>query len=175
MLLIEYSGIFTNITAGGAQDYQMPSSFILLIVGIVLLLQLRERKLRLQKFILLPLFMIPLTLMVSLNDILGGWLNIIILMFGLAIGSGLGYAISKFMKVRSDDNGNILVKGSLIGTAVWMGILIVKMYGKDLLKGSHLLDTGLLISFFLMVSLGTILVRRYYLYVRYKELKSAGK
>lgn len=172
MMLTDIQGALGATAASGAQEYQMPPYFILLLIGMILFFQLRERKVRPIKLLIPLIFMVPLTLLLASYEISVNYFNVVILVLGFIIGCGIGYAVTRMSSLRMDDSGNVLVKGSIPGTAIWIVFIVVKLYGNDLLQGAHMIDLGLLTSFFLTLSLGTILVRRIILFVKYREMRS---
>ena len=147
-------------------------SVFFLIVLIILLLQLRTRRVRLFGLVIMPLIMLFLTLSFVAVDMPTDPAGIALLAVGFMIGIGIGLVIGSLMEVKVDEkDGSMVLKGSILAVLVWAVIIGLKIYGKDWLGSSGLIDWNLLASIFLMVTVGTMMARRGFVYWRYWQMK----
>jgi membrane protein CcdC involved in cytochrome C biogenesis len=149
-------------------DFLNNQAFILIILLIVLL-QLRQRRVKLWSLLIMPLFMFLITLSVVNNELYSIF-NIVLISAGLFAGILIGILIGKFMEVKIDEDGTMLLKGSYIAIIMWIAIIAVKIYGKNVL-GSTGIGLNLLTSIFLMITLGAMISRRAFIYWKYLNHK----
>jgi hypothetical protein len=155
-------------------DTFIGSSMFLVFIALILLLQLRERKVRLLSMIVMPVFMLLLTGAVISMELSAGPLAWLVLLAGFVIGAAIGLFIASRMHLKIDVDGTMLMRGSLLAVGVWAAILILKVYGKDLMAGTGLVDMNLLTSALLAMTLGMMICRRGYVYYRFMQLKKAS-
>lgn len=147
-------------------------SVFFLVVIIILLLQLRTRRVRLFGLVIMPLFMLLFTLPLVAIGLSPGLLGIIFIGLGFIIGAGIGLAVGSMMEVKVDEkDGSMVLKGSMLAVLLWAAIIGLKIYGKDLLNGIGIIDMGLVTSMFLMMAVGSMITRRGFLYWRYLQMK----
>ena len=153
----------------GNLDFNDPS--YLVVIALILLLQLRERRVRWWSLMIMPAFMLMITGAVVFSELSSGIVNLLLIASGLAIGLVLGLVIASRMEVKIDEQGRMLLKGSTVAVLIWAVIIILKIYGKDLIAGFGLIDVGVLTSIFLAMTLGAMISRRAYLYWQYRIKK----
>ncbi len=151
-------------------DSFMGSSVFLFIILIIVLLQLRERKMNLRKLIIMPVILAIITIPTVLIEMNSAF-NILIIFAGLLIGVLMGILIGKFMKVKIHEDGSMILKGSYIAVFVWIVIIVARIYGKDVISSMKLMDFNLLTSMFLIMAVGAMISRRAYIYWRYRNFK----
>ncbi|AEG18829.1 DUF1453 family protein [Methanobacterium paludis] len=149
---------------------QSTQSLIIIFV-IIILLQLRERRVKSWKLMLMPAFMFLITAGIVYNVLFSDILNFTLIITGFILGIGLGILIGSFMKVRIDENGSMMLKGSAIAVGLWLLVIALKIYGKDILSGTGLINLDVLISMVLMMTLGAMISRRFYVYMKYLKHK----
>jgi membrane protein CcdC involved in cytochrome C biogenesis len=145
-------------------------SFIVVII-IIVLLQLRERRVKPWSLMILPAFMFLITLSIIQNVFFTSLLNFSLIIAGFIIGLFIGIAVGYFMKVKVDENGNMILKGSLIAVGLWILVIITKFYGQNVLGNSGYIDFGVLSSMILMLTLGAMISRRIFIYMKFRHYK----
>ena len=111
-------------------------SFILIII-ILVLLQLRERRIRPWSLMILPAFMFIITLILVHGVLFSDLLNFLLIALGFIIGLSIGFAVGSFMAVKVDEkDGRMILKGSFIAVGLWILVIIVKVYGEGILGNS---------------------------------------
>lgn len=148
----------------------MASPSFLIIIMLIVLLQLRERKMNLRKLIIMPVILAFFTLPAVYVEMYSIF-NAAIIFIGLLVGILMGYLIAKFMEVKIDENGSMILKGSLIAVLMWAVIIVVKIYGRDVIGGMKLIDLNLLTSMFLIMTVGAMISRRIFIYWKYMNFK----
>lgn len=144
----------------------------LIVIIIIVILQLRERRIKPWSIFILPLFMVFITAPVIYPYMFSSSLNFIILWGGYIIGTALGIIIGRFMNVKSDETDErIILKGSYVAVGLWIIIILIKIYGENILNNSGLIKLDLVVSLLLMITLGTIISRRAYIYWKYLNHK----
>jgi len=88
-------------------------SFILVII-IIVLLQLRERRVKLWRLMILPTFMFFITLLLVQSVIFTSLLNFSLITAAFIMGVLIGIAVGSFISVKVDKDGNMILKGSLM-------------------------------------------------------------
>jgi hypothetical protein len=150
------------------------SGVFFLVVILVLLLQLRTRRIRPPVLVIMPVLMLLLTVPFVVSELFTGPLGIALLTLGFIVGAGIGVAIGSMMEIKIDEkDGRILLKGSLLAVALWAAIIGLKIYGKSLLGSIGLVDINMLTSVFLMVTIGSMIARRAFVYWRYLQMKKS--
>jgi hypothetical protein len=145
-------------------------SFIIIIV-IIVLLQLRERKVKPLTLMIMPAFMFIITWFLIEDVIFTSLLNFALIAASFVLGILIGFAVASFIKVKVDDNGNVMMKGSLIAVAIWILVILIKIYGEQTLGSLKYFDLSVLTSMFLMITLGTMISRRVFIYRKYRQHK----
>jgi len=145
-------------------------SFVIIIILIVLL-QLRERKVKPWRLMIMPAFMFIVTWFLIEGVIFTSLLNFVLISGSFILGILIGYAVASFMKVKVDDHGNVMMKGSLIAVSIWILVIIIKIYSEQTLGSMKYLDVSVLTSIFLMITLGTMISRRVFIYRKYRQHK----
>ena len=149
-------------------------SVYFLVVIIILLLQLRTRRVGLFGLVLMPLAMLLFTLPLVAMGLPLDLPGIILVALGFIVGVGIGLAVGSMMQVKVDEkDGSMVLKGSILAVLLWAAIIGLKIYGKDLLGSIGIIDMGLLTSMFLMMAVGSMISRRGFLYWRYWQMKKA--
>jgi membrane protein CcdC involved in cytochrome C biogenesis len=158
------------LTAGDL-GFNNQSYVVLIFIALILLLQLRERRVSWLSLMIMPVFMLLLTVEVVSTELSSGIVNLLLIAVGLAIGIAIGVVIATRMVVKIDEQGRMVLKGSTVAVLLWAAIIVLKLYGKSLLAGFGLIDVGILTSIFLAMTLGAVVSRRAYLYWQYRRKK----
>lgn len=164
---------FSNIPASMPNSLGFESVFFLVVV-IILLLQLRTRRVKFFGLVIMPLLMLLITLPLVATGLSSGLLGILLIGLGLIIGVGIGLIVGSMMEVKVDEkDGSMVLKGSILAVLLWAAIIGLRIFGKDLLGGIGIIDMGLLTSMFLTMAVSSIIARRGFLYWRYLQMKKA--
>ncbi len=145
-------------------------SFLIVII-IVVLLQLRERKVNKFSLMILPLFMILVTATLVQNVIFTSLINFIVISLGFIIGLLIGMVVGSFMEVKVDKDGSMVLKGSLIAVGLWISVILIKMYGQGVLDSTGYFNIGVLSSAILIMTLGAMISRRILVYMKYRKFR----
>lgn len=148
----------------------MASPSFLIIILLIVLLQLRERKMNLRKLIVMPVILALFTLPAVYVEMYSIF-NVAVIFVGLLIGILMGYLIAKFMEVKIHEDGSMILKGSLLAVLMWAAIIAIKIYGRDVIGGMRLIDLNLLTSAFLIMTVGAMISRRVFVYWKYMNFK----
>ncbi len=151
------------------------SQTFLLIIVIIVLLQLRERRVSTWSLMILPIFMFLITFFLVQNVIFTSVMNFIIISVGFILGLLVGIAVGSFMEVKVDNDGAMILKGSLIAVVLWISVIVIKIYGQGVLNHSGYFDIGVLSSAILMLTLGAMISRRILVYMKYRNFKKISK
>ena len=152
-------------------DFNNMNQTFLVIMAIILILQLRERKVKVRKLFVMPVFMVLATGAVIYTSASSSITAFALVAAGLAVGIGMGAAIGSLMKVNIHEDGSMLLKGSILAVAVWIALIGVKILGKDTLGGTGYINLSVLTSIFLAMALGAMVTRRAYVYREYMRQK----
>ena len=140
------------------------------------MLQLRERKLKPWSLFILPLILGLITIQVISSEISSAF-DFIIIILGFLVGTLLGLIIGRFMDVKtSENNDKIILKGSRVAVAIWIVIILLKIYGENILNNAGIIKVDLVLALFLMITLGTVVSRRmiiYWKYLKHKKTKES--
>ena len=142
----------------------------LLIILIIVILQLRQRRVRSWTLIIMPAFLSIITIPLVINE-LNNIYNVIVLVIALLIGISFGILIGKFMEVKVDENGAMILKGSFIAVFLWIAIILLKIYGGNELASARLIELNLLTTAFLVITIGAMISRRIFIYWRFLKFK----
>ena len=154
----------------------MPSSSMfnnpefLLIILIIIILQLRRRKVRLWSLLIMPVLISFVTIPLVSSEF-SSVFNVAVIFVSLIIGLLLGILIGKFMEVQIDEDGTMFLKGSFIAVFLWIGIILLKLYGENVLSGTGWLEINLITSAALVMTLGAMISRRSFVYWKYLKFK----
>ncbi len=117
----------TTFSSESFKSGQMPVELFFLIAVILVLLQLRTRRVRLWTIWIPPaIILLPITAMTIAADY-NGLNTILFSLLGFAVGCPIGVVIGSRMKVTADDQGRILLKGSLVAVTIWILVLGLKI------------------------------------------------
>jgi membrane protein CcdC involved in cytochrome C biogenesis len=162
-----------NATAFSSESFkgsQMSAEFFFLIAIILVLLQLRTRKVRLWVIWLPLLFLLPITAATIAADYSGPG-TLLLSVAGFAVGCALGLVIGSRMEVKTDDTGRIVLKGSLVAVTIWIVVLGLKIFGRGIVGDMGIISLDDLSAMLLALTLGTITARRVYVTLKYLQLK----
>ena len=148
----------------------MASPSFLIIILLIIILQLRERKIKLRKLIIMPVILSIITIPMVYVEIYSVF-NAAVIFVGLLIGVLMGFLISRFMEVKMDENGSMIMKGSLIAVLLWAAIIVVRVYGRNEISSMGLIDLNLLTAMFLIMAVGAMISRRIFIYWKYMNFK----
>ncbi|MEN3130953.1 DUF1453 domain-containing protein [Bacillus cereus] len=145
---------------------------ILLVVLIIVLMQSKERKVKINRIWLIPALLCFVTIQSIIHmgqiTLLQGLLFVVM----LGIGLGLGIIRGRALTFRFDSKtGHVLRKGNWVSTI----ILLVILGAKIMIKQSMFSDSThqilmVVTNAFLCITLGTVISRRYYIWEKYNEL-----
>lgn len=152
-------------------DVVLSSPVFLLFILLILLLQLRERKVRLWSMILVPALMLVVSAGVISFELSASPVAWLAVLGGFVMGATIGTLIASRMHLKIADDGSLVMRGSVLAICIWAVVIIVKVYGKDVLVGTGLVDLNLLTSALIAMTLGTMIFRRGYVYYRFTQLK----
>ena len=148
------------------------SQSFLIIIIIIILLQLRERRVNKFSLMILPLFMLLITLSLVQSVIFTSLQSFIVIMLGFIIGLLVGIAVGSFMLVKVDEDGSMILKGSKIAVGLWIAVILLKIYGQGVLNNTGYFNIGVLSSAILMLTLGAMISRRILVYMKYRTFKN---
>ncbi len=144
-------------------------SFLFLIL-IILLLQLRERKVSMARLLIMPIIITMLAIPFFYTTASSGWFGFSLVILGLLVGLVLGVFLGSLMEVKlREEDGKIVMKGSILVVLIWGIIIIIKILSKNYLNENHILGLDIITSIFLAITLGTMISRRVIIYQRYRK------
>ncbi|MFJ8526573.1 DUF1453 domain-containing protein [Bacillus sp. NPDC094106] len=149
---------------------------IILVILIIVLLQGRERKVKVNRLWLVPALLLYVTVQSIFHmGALTLWESIIFLTTFL-IGLGLGVVRGRLLTFRLDsETGHVLRKGNWVSSIFLLVILGAKIFIKQsMFFGNTHYALTIVTNAFLCMTLGTIISRRYYIWRKYQELTSKG-
>jgi hypothetical protein len=154
-------------------DVFINSDYFLFFILLILLLQLRERKVSMVRLFLMPLVITVVFLPFFYSSIIMGWFSLVLVILGMVVGLILGVFLGSLMEVKlREEDGKIVMKGSFLMVLIWCIIIIAKLLGKNYFTGAHIIGLELLTSIFLAITLGTMISRRFIIYNRYLKKKN---
>ncbi len=166
-----------NATAFSSESFkggQMSAELFFLIAIILVLLQLRTRRVRLWTIWIPLAILLPITAATIFADY-GGPGTLLLSVAGFAVGCAIGVVIGTRMKVSADDRGRIVMKGSVVAVTVWIIVLGLKIFGKGIVGDSGIISLDDLSAALLAMTLGTIIARRAYVSLMYLRLKESSE
>jgi hypothetical protein len=141
---------------GGNGDVAMGPEMFMVIAVIIILMQLRTRRVRLWSICIMPVILILVTAPIIAMEY-SGLSTLLFSAAGLAIGCVLGAVIGSHMKMMTDENGRILLKGSMIAILIWIAVLGVKVFGKGLIGDMGIISLDDLTAALLAMTLGALM------------------
>ncbi len=156
----------------GNGDVAMGPEMFLLIAAIVILLQLRTRRVRLWTIWLPPAFLTLITVPIIAAEY-SGLSTLLLSAAGFVIGCAVGVIIGSRMEVSTDEQGRIVLKGSLVAVTIWILVLGLKFFGKGIIGDTGLISLDDLTAALLALTLGSIIARRAYVLLKYLRLKKS--
>ncbi|MGB9938186.1 MAG: DUF1453 domain-containing protein [Methanobacterium sp.] len=143
----------------------------LLIILLIVILQLRQRRVRFSwSLLIMPILISFVTIPLVYSELLSVF-NTLVIFIALLMGLGIGILIGKFYEVKIDEKGALLLKGSYIAVFIWIAIILLKMYSKNVMGNTGFIELNLLVSAFLVMTLGAMISRRALIYWRYLQFK----
>lgn len=142
----------------------------LIFILLILLLQLRQRKVRIWSLLIMPLLIAFITIPLVLNELTSPF-NVAIILIAILIGVLVGIFIGKFYEVKIDEKGKMVLKGSFIAVFAWIAIILLKVYGENVISGTGWIEISLLTSAALIMTLGAMISRRIIIYKKYLDFK----
>ncbi|EDZ49702.1 membrane protein [Bacillus thuringiensis] len=145
---------------------------ILLVVLIIVLMQSKERKVKINRIWLIPALLCFVTIQSIIHmgqiTLLQGLLFVVM----LGIGLGLGIIRGRALTFRFDSKtGHVLRKGNWVSTIILLVILGAKIMIKQSMFSDSTHQTLMVVTnAFLCITLGTVISRRYYIWKKYNEL-----
>ena len=145
---------------------------ILLVMLIIVLMQSKERKVKVNRIWLVPALLCFVTIqsIIHMGQLTILQLLLFVAMFG--IGLVLGVIRGKALTFRIDnETGHVLRKGNWLSTMILLVILGAKILIKQsMFSGSTHYTLMLVTNAFLCITLGTVISRRYYIWKKYNDL-----
>lgn len=156
---------------GISSNYQYFSETYLFIVLLIVILQMRQRRVKMWTLMIMPVLMLLITVPMVYVE-LNSAFNMAIIGLAFIVGSGIGTLIGHLMEVKVDEkDGTMILKGSILVVALWAAIIVIKLYGKGLLGETGFISLDLLTSAFLTITLGTVIARRAVIYWKYRRMQ----
>jgi hypothetical protein len=159
---------------GDSSNFAMSSAMFVLFGLLIIVLQLRQRRVRLWSLVLVPLLMLFVTATVVSIELNAGIVNLLAFALGFPLGIGAGLLIGLYMKVKIDKKGSMVLQGSVVAVTLWVLVLGLKLFGKALIGDLGLVSFDVLTSAMLAITLGAIIGRRIFILWKYFELKKQG-
>jgi hypothetical protein len=151
-------------------DVFFNSDAFLFLILFILLLQLRERKVSMARLLIMPIIITMLAAPFFYVTASSGWFGFSLVILGLVVGLILGVFLGSLMEVKlREEDGKIVMKGSILVVLLWGVIIIVKILSKNYLSENHIISLDILTSIFLAITLGTMISRRVIIYQRYRK------
>lgn len=145
---------------------------ILLVILIIVLMQSKERKVKVNRIWLVPTLLCFVTIQSIIHMGQLTILQLLLFVAMLGIGLVLGFIRGKALTFRIDsETGHVLRKGNWLSTIILLIILGAKIVIKQsMFSGSTHNTLMVVMNAFLCVTLGTVISRRYYILKKYNEL-----
>ncbi|HFK1762979.1 hypothetical protein AT258_06750 [Bacillus wiedmannii] len=145
---------------------------ILLVILIIVLMQSKERKVKVNRIWLVPALLCFVTIQSIIHMGQLTILQLLLFVAMLGIGLVLGFIRGKALTFRIDsETGHVLRKGNWLSTIILLIILGAKIVIKQsMFSGSTHNTLMVVMNAFLCVTLGTVISRRYYIWKKYNEL-----
>ncbi|NOV04328.1 CcdC protein domain-containing protein [Paenibacillus planticolens] len=145
----------------------------LIVLVILILLMVREREVRPSRMWITPALFVWLIFSNVLQKTAMTPLNLLLYVICLFVGIGIGLWRGKLDKVRiHPQSGKVTSQSSWASIVLFMGIVLLRMLAESWGK-AHLLVS--LSSALLFISLGSVCARRYFLFLRYKQLRGSTR
>jgi membrane protein CcdC involved in cytochrome C biogenesis len=142
----------------------------LIIILILIILQLRQRRIkRPLGLMILPIFMLFITLFIVQNVIFISLLNFGLITASFIIGILIGIVVGNFFDVKVEKDGTMFLKGSFIAVILWILVIALKVYGNNVLTNSGYIDLNVLSSMLLVLTLGAMIARRLFIYNKFRK------
>ena len=144
---------------------------ILLVIIIIVLMQGKERKVKINRIWLIPALLCFVTVQSIIHmgqiTLLQGLLFVVM----LGIGLGLGIIRGKALTFRLDsETGHVLRKGNWVSTIILVILGAKIIIKQSMFSGSTHQTLMIVTNAFLCITLGTVISRRYYIWKKYNEL-----
>jgi hypothetical protein len=146
------------------QTFWVTLAILIVVVLRFLARELRERRVRMSMLFVIPGFLGLIALWLCYLTLtrapqFSGELALEALA-ALVVGTGIGLAVAHFTRVRSGGPNLVLIRGSWITVAIWIGALLLRLAGRAAFATSNL-DTQLLLNsgLVLMLAFATTVVR----------------
>ncbi|EMY4794739.1 MULTISPECIES: DUF1453 family protein [Bacillus] len=145
---------------------------ILLVILIIVLMQGKERKVKVNRIWLVPALLCFVTIQSIIHMGQLTILQLLLFVAMLGIGLVLGVIRGKALTFRIDsETGHVLRKGNWLSTIILLIILGAKIVIKQSMFSGSTHNTLMVVTnAFLCVTLGTVISRRYYIWKKYNEL-----
>lgn len=145
---------------------------ILLVILIIVLMQSKERKVKVNRIWLVPALLCFVTIQSIIHMGQLSILQLLLFIAMLGIGLVLGIIRGKALTFRMDsETGHVLRKGNWLNTMILLIILGAKIVIKQsVFSGSTHYTLMVVTNAFLCITLGTVISRRYYIWKKYNEL-----
>ncbi|PEX81647.1 DUF1453 family protein [Bacillus cereus] len=145
---------------------------ILLFILIIVLMQGKERTVKINRIWLVPALLCFVTIQSIIHMGQLTILQVLLFVAMLGIGLGLGIIRGKSLTFRLDsETGHVLRKGNWLSTIILLVILATKVIIKQsMFSGSTHYTLMIVTNAFLCITLGTVASRRFYIWKKYNEL-----
>lgn len=148
----------------------MNNQSFLIIILLIIILQLRRRRIRIWTLLIMPVLISIVTIPLVSSELSSAF-NVVIIFVALLMGLLVGFIIGKFMEVKIDEDGTMILKGSYIAIFLWIAVILMKIYGENVLSGTGWIEISLLTSAALVMALGAMISRRIFVYWKYMNFK----
>ncbi|PGK33948.1 DUF1453 domain-containing protein [Bacillus anthracis] len=145
---------------------------ILLVILIIVLMQSKERKMKVNRIWLVPTLLCFVTIQSIIHMGQLTILQLLLFVAMLGIGLALGVVRGNALTFRIDSKtGHVLRKGNWLSTMILLVILGAKIVIKQSMFSSSTHYTLMIVTnAFLCITLGTVISKRYYIWKKYNEL-----
>ncbi|MGE7999554.1 DUF1453 domain-containing protein [Lysinibacillus sp. NPDC093190] len=143
-------------------------SSYLVVLLVIILIMLREKKVRPTRLWIIPILLIWITSTSILSSDNLTPKNFILYFICLTIGIGIGIWRGKLEKVRvNHERGIVTTQSTLAGVILFLGILLLRVLAENWGKEHAVIA---LTNALMFIPLGSVCARRYIIYKSYKQL-----
>lgn len=143
------------------------SSYLVVLI-VMILLMLREKKVRPARMWIIPILLIGITCTSILSSDKLSPRSYMLFFICLTIGIGIGIWRGKLEKIRvHHERGIVTTQSSIAGVIVFLGILMLRLLAVKWGKEHAVIS---LTNALMFIPLGSVCARRFIIYRRYKQL-----
>lgn len=139
----------------------------LIIVAIVVLLSLREKEIRPSRLWITPALFVYLAFS-SMKEIDLTGVSLLLYLICLVVGLAVGAWRGKLEKVRINPlSGKATSQGSVAGVIIFLAVMLLRLLVGRWGANHALISVSTALLF---IPLGSVIARRYFIYLKYKQL-----